>query len=373
MSIGTHRGKKNTWNVKTLKFWNTPAPERSLAAVWETAGLLLFASAGKDASRNRERTDKKQPSMWCLNGPDLGPPVNCVQKERPKLLPRAAPELVGCESEGGWVGEGRERCLCRGVNSPPASSQLRAEGTHPHKLSSSQGNQRQLQLSPDWLLISSGTEFTASLRLVRPSALSPQGACCTLLLRKKAVALDPLLSPRAGHTPGTFGSWEPWWVLRFPQEGSVRSGVRGARLKKGKSPYQAWARPALKCFKMIFCLKPTHLTDENGESWASEQNVEIKYYISVSKNTSEELVQEKQGSGALARQITRSPGFIAVWTLIGLLRPECDYGQQDMESWKRCFWRGLPLRVGDHHLQRGSEGVRTPQIYGFFSLISYLH
>lgn len=60
--------------------------------------------------------------------------------------------------------------------------------------------------------------------------------------------------------------------------------------------------------------------------------MEIKYYISVRKNTSEELVQEKQGSGALARQITRSPGFIAVWTLIGLLRPECDYGQQDMES-----------------------------------------
>lgn len=28
------------------------------------------------------------------------------RKERPKLLPRASPELVGCESEGGWGGGG---------------------------------------------------------------------------------------------------------------------------------------------------------------------------------------------------------------------------------------------------------------------------
>lgn len=46
----------------------------------------------------------------CLNGPDLGPPVNCVPKERPKLLPRAAPELVGCGS-GGGQGKGGEGVL----------------------------------------------------------------------------------------------------------------------------------------------------------------------------------------------------------------------------------------------------------------------
>lgn len=82
---------------------------------------------------------------------------------------------------------------------------------------------------------------------------------------------------------------------------------------------------------------------------------------------SEELGPEKQGPGVLASQISKSPGFISVWTLIGLPRPECNYYQHDMESCKRC----LSLSVGGHHLHRGSEGVRTPQMYTL--LISYLH
>lgn len=85
------------------------------------------------------------------------------------------------------------------------------------------------------------------------------------------------------------------------------------------------------------------------------------------QKVSDELGPEKQGPGVLASQISRSPGFISVWTLNGLLRPECNYYQHDMDSWKCC----LSLSVGGQHLHRGSEGARTPQVYVF--LISYLY
>lgn len=69
---------------------------------------------------------------------------------------------------------------------------------------------------------------------------------------------------------------------------------------------------------------------------------------------SDELGPEKQGPGVLASQISKSPGFIFVWTLIGLLRPERNYYQHDMESWKRC----LSLSVGG---ASSSQGIRRSQ------------
>lgn len=55
------------------------------------------------------------------------------------------------------------------------------------------------------------------------------------------------------------------------------------------------ARPALKCFAAILCLKSTHLTDESGEARGRKQYVEIKYHVGVSKRYLMSLAQKGKG------------------------------------------------------------------------------
>lgn len=61
------------------------------------------------------------------------------------------------------------------------------------------------------------------------------------------------------------GSWDQGWGALFPSRGL--EWTTETRFKKERDLSRA--RPDLKCFAAILCLKPTHLTDENEEVWGS--------------------------------------------------------------------------------------------------------
>jgi hypothetical protein len=122
----------------------------------ERTGHFHFASVGKDdTSRSWESSDKKkknnnnkkrtQCSMWHLNGSGSDSvPQLCAERKKAQALGGAG----GLWDRLGEAGEGTGSALCGGENSPPAHPQLGTERVASRHPLSSQGNRRQLQLSP---------------------------------------------------------------------------------------------------------------------------------------------------------------------------------------------------------------------------------
>lgn len=83
---------------------------------------------------------------------------------------------------------------------------------------------------------------------------------------------------------------------------------------------------------MILCLKSTHLTDENGLGQYAVCRNQISHQCE--QKISDELGPEKQGPGVGAGGRLTQPNLQDLLHFhidTGLLRPECNYYQHDME------------------------------------------